>query len=154
MLRYFYIGSAVAFVVATVLIAVLWNLDSVDRAVTMAERQSVHLAEVMVRAVSERPASSQSDRFIDLMDMAKADPDRFDRLPKTRPFSRSRSSTRAAMPSIRRWRMRSGRPNRLQEALSAWRNPVLRAAIIPGKAGFTALATRWKISILSRPIFL
>jgi len=51
LLRYFSITSAVAFIAATVLLAAIWHHEASNRAINVAERQSVHLAELLMNAL-------------------------------------------------------------------------------------------------------
>ena len=67
LLRYFSIGSAAAFVIATGLLAVLWNRDSVDRAVEIAERQNVHLAGVMMTALRQDGRQASLESILDTL---------------------------------------------------------------------------------------
>ena len=51
LLRYFAVAGAVAFIAATSVLAYLWELESIDRSIALAERQNVHLAETMMNAL-------------------------------------------------------------------------------------------------------
>lgn len=68
LLQYFSIGSAVACIVATVTLVLVWNRDSVERAVNFAERQNVRLAEVMMNAVSLRHDASGTSEFAKILE--------------------------------------------------------------------------------------
>jgi len=50
-LRHFSIASAVALIIATVLLAIIWHREASDQAINVAEQQSIHLAELMMNAL-------------------------------------------------------------------------------------------------------
>lgn len=72
LLRYFSLGSAAAFVIATGLLAVLWNRDSVQRAVDIAERQNVHLAGVVMTALRQDRQSASLESMLDTLRRGRA----------------------------------------------------------------------------------
>lgn len=73
LLRYCSIGSAIAFAIATTVLAVLWHQASVDRAVHVTQRQNVHLAELMVNAVG---AANPEPGNADIVDISRNEPER------------------------------------------------------------------------------
>lgn len=50
-MRHFSIASAAALIIATVLLAIIWHREASDQAITVAEQQSIHLAELMINAL-------------------------------------------------------------------------------------------------------
>ena len=73
LLRYFSIGRAIAFAIATTVLAVPWHQASVDRAVHVTQRQNVHLAELMVNAVG---AANPEPGNADIVDISRNEPER------------------------------------------------------------------------------
>lgn len=79
LLRYFSVAGAIAFIAATSVLAYLWELESIDRAIGLAEQQNVHLAETMMNALRIQGSAASSGASDHLLDQIERDPAAFDK---------------------------------------------------------------------------